>query len=782
MTQKRSPIRDRDDLIRQLGVAAELEHGLALQYLFTAFTLKQSTDEGGLTPEELQQVLRWKSELFFVAAQEMQHMVQAANLAMSVGGAAHLRRPNFPQPPWYYPTDLPWGLWPFSEHTLGLYASYERPASVSPDHPCAQFDAPALFRLRQPPGRAPGAGQGGPSGDPAHAFDHLPGALFQDLRPRASRYETIGQLYGAIAEAFARLLPDRLLIGAPAIQVSAGESHFPQVREILTREDALRAIRLIVEQGEGDEELAVKEVAVADSHFGVFCRIRRQLEELTRKAHEHGRTFEPARDVAANPLSRLHVDTWYPGYRLIEDPFTRQVNDLFSDVYETMLLMLYRFFATEADPGLRERYSAGFFGIMMQVLEPLGEILTTLPMGEDPAAQAYRPLQAGPSFEITRFVELLPQAAQSLVIVEESLRRESALALALGREPDAPPGLTAVAEQLDSIARDLRRGPSAPPPRRHREGQPSMTALPPVPKGQEIFYYASQTTFWLYFRVDRRRVEDAVGHILKPLGLSLATFEGDEDKAYVALVPMVYTATFDNSMAAISEAELNVLVYPSAEARRVPKLDFHQFLLGWEQQKVVGQYRLDVICDNRAAVLGGRDKYGEHKFLGEISYWLPVPNDNSRQPEAFRIELAAFQEPRPGQERELCFRFEASTAGLAPFQSNGSEVVVYGALPPEPSPGSKQRTVGTRRNYLGLFEGYTVTGQGGSFHIDYGDCHDGPPLRNKNGDPIPGSGEWPRQMRERMQALLTDASLAAFQLFRSPPVEIEPRPYYVNPE
>lgn len=774
MTQEPSPIRDRDDLVRQLGVAAELEHGLALQYLFTAFTLKQSTDEGGLTPEELQQVLRWKSELFFVAAQEMQHMVQAANLAMSIGGAAHLRRPNFPQPPWYYPTDLPWGLWPFSEDALGLYASYERPASVPPEHPCAQFDAPALLRLRQPH-----AGQGGASGGPQpHAFEHLPEQMFQDLRPRATRYETIGQLYGAIAEAFARLLPDRLLIGAPAIQVTAGESHFPQVREILTREDALRAIRLIVEQGEGDQGLAVREVSVADSHFGVFCRIRRQLAALTREAHEHGRSFAPARDVAANPLSRLHVDTWYPGYRLIQDPFTRQVNDLCSDVYETMLLMLYRFFATEGDPALRERYGTGFFGIMMQVIEPLGEMLATLPMGEDPAAQAYRPLLAGPSFEVTRFVELLPQARQSLMLVEDSLRRESARAAELGRVPGAPPGLAAVAEQLDGIARGLRRDP---PPRRHPRGEPTMTALPPVPEGQEIFYYASQTTLWLYFRADRRLVEDTVGHVLGPLGLSLATFEGEDDQAYLALVPMFYTAAFDDGMDAISEAELNALVYPTSQAARVPRLTFHQFLLGWEQQKVVGQHRLDVICDNHDAVLGGRDKYGEHKFLGRIRYRVPVANDNPRQHEPFRVDFAAFQEPWPGQEPELCFCFEATTSGLAPFQSNASEVVVYSALPPEPPPSGTQRAVGTRRNHLGLFEGYTVTGDDDRFSIQYGDCRNGPPLRDRDGNPIPGSGDWPRQMRERMQALLTGASLAAFQLFRSPPVEIEPRPYYVDP-
>ena len=46
-------IEHREALIYMLCQAAELEHGIMCQYLFAAFSLKQSTDEG-LTSEELE--------------------------------------------------------------------------------------------------------------------------------------------------------------------------------------------------------------------------------------------------------------------------------------------------------------------------------------------------------------------------------------------------------------------------------------------------------------------------------------------------------------------------------------------------------------------------------------------------------------------------------------------------------------------------------------------------------------------------------------------------------
>ena len=317
-----------------------------------------------------------------------------------------------------------------------------------------------------------------------------------------------------------------------------------------------------------------------------------------------------------------------------------------------------------------------------------------------------------------------------------------------------------------------------------------MSSLPPVPAGQETFYYASQTTFWAFLRQDRAKVEKALGAQLDALGLSLTRFKDDPDGAYLALVPSFYTCVLNLSndgvtstmMVGVSEVEFNALVHPSSQAARVPDLSFQEFLLGWEQQKLVGQLRLDVITDNIGAVIGGREKYGEHKFRGFIRYCFPVPNDNARAPVPFQVEFSAYTTERMRDE-DLVFSLRSGVGALQPISVEASEVVVYGALPPEPRDGTRQRAIGSRRNHFGMFNLYLPTpAQPGPVpSLQFGPCRDASPL-HLNGKNIPGSEEWPKQMRDRMQQLLADAPVAAFMLFASPPVEIEPRPFYVDPQ
>src|SRR5438128_886870 len=65
-------IEHREALIYMLCEAAELEHGIMCQYLYAAFSLRQSEAEG-LTDSELAAVLRWRKRISHVAAQEMLH-------------------------------------------------------------------------------------------------------------------------------------------------------------------------------------------------------------------------------------------------------------------------------------------------------------------------------------------------------------------------------------------------------------------------------------------------------------------------------------------------------------------------------------------------------------------------------------------------------------------------------------------------------------------------------------------------------------------------------------
>ena len=90
-------IEHREALIYMLCQAAELEHGIMCQYLFAAFSLKQSTDEG-LTPEELEAVSRWRQAVAHVATDEMLHLALVQNVLSAIGAAPHLTRPNLPAP------------------------------------------------------------------------------------------------------------------------------------------------------------------------------------------------------------------------------------------------------------------------------------------------------------------------------------------------------------------------------------------------------------------------------------------------------------------------------------------------------------------------------------------------------------------------------------------------------------------------------------------------------------------------------------------------------------
>src|SRR5579871_5537280 len=123
-------IEHREALIYILCQAAELEHGIMAQYLFAAFSLKQSAAEG-LTEAEAAAVRRWRGQVGHIAAQEMLHLALVQNLLSAIGAAPHLTRPNFPQPASHYPAGVHLTLLPFGEAALRHFMFLERPEGMA---------------------------------------------------------------------------------------------------------------------------------------------------------------------------------------------------------------------------------------------------------------------------------------------------------------------------------------------------------------------------------------------------------------------------------------------------------------------------------------------------------------------------------------------------------------------------------------------------------------------------------------------------------------------------
>src|ERR1700739_2642366 len=89
----------RDYASMLLGVAAEIEHSLMVQYLFAAYSLG-----GPQVPHELSgDVQAWQTTILGIAKEEMGHMVSVQNLRTALGLPLHLDREDYPWGSGFYP-------------------------------------------------------------------------------------------------------------------------------------------------------------------------------------------------------------------------------------------------------------------------------------------------------------------------------------------------------------------------------------------------------------------------------------------------------------------------------------------------------------------------------------------------------------------------------------------------------------------------------------------------------------------------------------------------------
>ena len=386
-------------------------------YLFAAFSIKQDVKEG-LTEEQVGIMRRWRGTILQVAIQEIVHMSLACNLLTAVGGAPHLHRPNLPTSPRAYPASFRLELIPFCRETLENFVFIERPE----DQERADRDATS----------------------PGEFF--LPEAKLSDIFSSEREYQTVGHLYRGIedglryfAEKFGE---EQLFIGPPKSQIADAYFSLPGLLPVTDLESAVAAIQRIVEQGEGARE---------DNEESHYRRFLARLEEYDRILSDDP-DYEPGRPVMENPYAMFPNDiSDHSVLNLIEEPLSRDICNLFDGCYQLLMQMLGRVLLhTDESEEQLTLLSDIAVGLMIDVLGPLGTMLTTMPAGA-----SHSGLTAGPSFRLSRDVHSLPHQATAWTLFTERLRELSAYCGFLQAVGDVSEVLTRVRGALDQYAEQL---------------------------------------------------------------------------------------------------------------------------------------------------------------------------------------------------------------------------------------------------------------------------------------------------------------------------------------
>src|SRR5215471_9904626 len=106
-----------------LETAAEVEHALLVQYLYAAFSLKNSQEVSD--PAQQSALRDWPKVLLLIARQEMGHLMTAQNLLLAIRLRPNLEREDFPPRKDLYPFKL--HLEPLSQRSLAKYVAAEAP-------------------------------------------------------------------------------------------------------------------------------------------------------------------------------------------------------------------------------------------------------------------------------------------------------------------------------------------------------------------------------------------------------------------------------------------------------------------------------------------------------------------------------------------------------------------------------------------------------------------------------------------------------------------------------
>ena len=240
-----------------LSMAAEIEHSLMVQYLYSAWSLG-----GSQVPEAHRaDIETWRRSLLGIAKEEMGHLLTVQNLLRLLGGPTHLDREDFPWISGFYP--FAFSLQPASRQSIAKYVIAESP-EVWPDS-VSKSERDSIEKLASED-TGMQVGRVGVLYQKLIAMVGDPHALKDDdfrtgTYATQATFDDWGRGYAAGARgATAGTAPDVLVLRAG------------------NRAQAVYALKQIAEQGEATQLLVADQ---EDSHFMRFIEIWRGLDKAS---------------------------------------------------------------------------------------------------------------------------------------------------------------------------------------------------------------------------------------------------------------------------------------------------------------------------------------------------------------------------------------------------------------------------------------------------------------------------------------------------------------------
>ncbi|MFT7362010.1 MAG: hypothetical protein ACI9UV_000201 [Algoriphagus sp.] len=433
-----------------LKQASTTEHLLAMQYLFTSFSLKKYPEEfADYVPDstdpaqqkineirmaQIEKIRRWEANILMVSREEMTHLCYDMNLLAILGKDPYMYRPNFPVPATAFPLGKPVNIMPFSPVALEIFRYWEKPDHLPVRDPLLAEGMPdGLKDLFTLPHKDPDQFNHPKTHDEAMVFlkQFFSNSLNQDTLAKihdpltnGTHFDSIEQLYTFIRAYLLIGLKYKIFEGQNMERIVDEHYGFNIVLNPLVigqfENYVEEAIEQIIEEGEGVWGIP----PALGSHFWVFQTLIDSMNQEAKEAKESGLPFEPALPVVWNPtcakqhdrhlinaIPNMPANATYQVTNLV----AIEAMELFNEAYTTMIKMLSGFFGHyEIDqttgirpPQVNAYFQTAFYPFMTNVIRPLGEMICRLPADENfvPDGGKVPDRCAGPDFlfDISQF-------------------------------------------------------------------------------------------------------------------------------------------------------------------------------------------------------------------------------------------------------------------------------------------------------------------------------------------------------------------------------------------